>query len=154
MTDGSLDPAPLGVAAVGNGFMGRAHPNPLHNVRANFDVPSLEQRVLVGRDKGRVREATPRCGWHDSATDWRSVIERDDIQIVDICGPRLWMHAEIAIAALEAGKHVLVEKPLANSLAESEAMVSPARAARAPRVQSMVRFNYDKKYNRTLELDN
>ena len=92
MTDGSLDPAPLGVAAVGNGFMGRAHPNPLHNVRANFDVPSLEQRVLVGRDKGRVREATPRCGWHDSATDWRSVIERDDIQIVDICGPslRLW----------------------------------------------------------------
>src|SRR5665647_1145366 len=75
------------------------------------------------------REATPRCGWPDSATDWRSVIERDDIQIVDICGPRLWMHAEIAIAALEAGKHVLVEKPLANSLAESEAMVSPARGA-------------------------
>ena len=127
MTDRSLDPAPLGVAAVGNSFMGRAHSNPWHNVRANFDVPSLEQRVLVGRDKGRVREAPPRCGWHDSATHWRSVIERDNIQIADICRPKLWMHAEIAIAALEAGKYVLVEKPLANSLAESEAMVSAAR---------------------------
>jgi len=127
VTDRSLDPAPLGVAAVGNSFMGRAHSNPWHNVRANFDVPSLEQRVLVGRDKGRVREAPPRCGWHDSATHWRSVIERDNIQIADICRPKLWMHAEIAIAALEAGKHVLVEKPLANSLAESEAMVSAAR---------------------------
>jgi len=127
VTDRSLDPAPLGVAAVGNSFMGRAHSNPWHNVRANFDVPSLEQRVLVGRDKGRVREAPPRCGWHDSATHWRSVIERDNIQIADICRPKLWMHAEIAIAALEAGKYVLVEKPLANSLAESEAMVSAAR---------------------------
>ena len=127
MTDRFLDPAPLGVAAVGNSFMGRAHSNPWHNVRANFDVPSLEQRVLVGRDKGRVREAPPRCGWHDSATHWRSVIERDNIQIADICRPKLWMHAEIAIAALEAGKYVLVEKPLANSLAESEAMVSAAR---------------------------
>lgn len=131
MTDRSLDPAPLGVAAVGNSFMGRAHSNPWHNVRANFDVPSLEQRVLVGRDKGRVREAPPRCGWHDSATHWRSVIERDNIQIADICRPKLWMHAEIAIAALEAGKHVLVEKPLANSLAESEAMVPPARPHRS-----------------------
>jgi predicted dehydrogenase len=131
VTDRSLDPAPLGVAAVGNSFMGRAHSNPWHNVRANFDVPSLEQRVLVGRDKGRVRGAPPRCGWHDSATHWRSVIERDNIQIADICRPKLWMHAEIAIAALEAGKHVLVEKPLANSLAESEAMVSPARPHRS-----------------------
>jgi predicted dehydrogenase len=154
VTDRSLDPAALGVAAVGNSFMGRAHSNPWHNARANFDVPSLEQRVLVGRDKGRVRGAPPRCGWHDWATRWRSAIERDNKQIADICRPKQWMHAKIAIDALEAGKHVLVEEPLANSLAESEALVSPARAARAPGVQCMMHSNYDNKYNRTLELDN
>jgi predicted dehydrogenase len=69
------------------------------------------------------------------------VITRDDIHIVDICAPG-WMHAEIAIAALEAGKHVLVEKPLANTLAEAEAMTSAAAAARTKGVQSMIGFNY------------
>ena len=60
---------------------------------------------------------------------------------MDICAPG-WMHAEIAIAALEAGKHVLVEKPLANTLAEAEAMAAAAAAARDAGVQSMVGFNY------------
>jgi predicted dehydrogenase len=69
------------------------------------------------------------------------VIARDDIDIVDICAPG-WMHADVAIAALEAGKHVLVEKPLANTLAEAEAMADAARAARNRGVQSMVGFNY------------
>jgi predicted dehydrogenase len=69
------------------------------------------------------------------------VIARDDVDIVDICAPG-WLHAEIAIAALEAGKHVLVEKPLSNTLAESEAMVAAARDAWARGVQSMVGFNY------------
>lgn len=132
---------PLGVAAIGYAFMGKAHSNAWRNVASFFDVPAIEQKVLVGRDAGRVAEAAAKYGWAESATDWREVIARDDIHIIDICAPG-WMHAEIAIAALEAGKHVLVEKPLANTLAEAEAMTAAAAAARTRGVQSMVGFNY------------
>ncbi|MFJ5958972.1 Gfo/Idh/MocA family protein [Paenarthrobacter sp. NPDC092416] len=132
---------PLGVAAIGYAFMGKAHSNAWRNVASFFDVPAIEQKVLVGRDAGAVAEAAAKYGWAESATDWRSVIERDDIHIIDICAPG-WMHAEIAIAALEAGKHVLVEKPLANTLGEAELMVAAAAAARSRGVQSMIGFNY------------
>src|SRR6478735_8703763 len=132
---------PLGVAMIGYAFMGKAHSNAWRNVASFFDVPAFEQKVLVGRDAGQVAAAAAKYGWAESATDWRSVLERDDIDIVDICAPG-WMHADIAIAALEAGKHVLVEKPLANTLAEAEAMAAAAQAARARGVQSMVGFNY------------
>jgi predicted dehydrogenase len=131
----------LGVAAIGYAFMGKAHSNAWRNVASFFDVPAVEQKVLVGRDADSVAEAAAKYGWAESATDWRSVIERDDIHIVDICAPG-WMHAEIAIAALEAGKHVLVEKPLANTIGEAELMVEAAAAARARGVQSMIGFNY------------
>ncbi len=132
---------PLGVAAIGYAFMGKAHSNAWRNVASFFDVPAFEQKVLVGRDATQVAEAAAKYGWAESATDWRSVIERDDIHIIDICAPG-WMHAEIAIAALEAGKHVLVEKPLANTLGEAELMVAAAASARANGVQSMIGFNY------------
>lgn len=132
---------PLGVAAIGYAFMGKAHSNAWRNVASFFDVPAFEQKVLVGRDGGAVAEAAARYGWTESATDWRTVVTRDDIDIVDICAPG-WMHAEIAIAALEAGKHVLVEKPLANTLAEAELMTAAAAKARARGIQSMIGFNY------------
>jgi predicted dehydrogenase len=132
---------PLGVAMIGYAFMGKAHSNAWRNVASYFDVPAFEQRVLVGRDPDGVAEAAAKYGWAESATDWRAVIARDDIHIIDICAPG-WMHAEIAIAALAAGKHVLVEKPLANTLAEAEAMAAAARAARNQGVQSMIGFNY------------
>ncbi|MDQ6751828.1 MAG: Gfo/Idh/MocA family oxidoreductase [Actinomycetota bacterium] len=132
---------PLGIAAIGYAFMGKAHSNAWRNVAAYFDVPAFEQRVLVGTDAAKVAEAAARYGWAESATDWREVIAREDIDVIDICAPG-WLHAEIAIAALEAGKHVLVEKPLANSLAESQAMAAAAQAARARGVQSMVGFTY------------
>jgi predicted dehydrogenase len=132
---------PLGVAMIGYAFMGKAHSNAWRNVASYFDVPALEQKVLVGRDAAAVSEAAGKYGWQETATDWRSVLDRDDVHIVDICAPG-WMHAEIAIAALEAGKHVLLEKPLANTLAEAEAITAAARAARAKGVQSMVGFNY------------
>ncbi|WP_284985350.1 Gfo/Idh/MocA family oxidoreductase [Arthrobacter sp. fls2-241-R2A-172] len=132
---------PLGVAAIGYAFMGKAHSNAWRNVASFFDVPAFEQKVLVGRDAAQVAEAAAKYGWAESATDWRSVVDRDDIDIIDICAPG-WMHAEIAIAALEAGKHVLVEKPLANTLAEAELMTAAAEKARKRGVQSMIGFNY------------
>ncbi|WP_455836621.1 Gfo/Idh/MocA family protein [Pseudarthrobacter siccitolerans] len=133
--------SPLGVAMIGYAFMGKAHSNAWRNVASYFDVPAVEQKVLVGRDADAVAEAAARYGWKETATDWRAVLDRNDIHIVDICAPG-WMHAEIAIAALEAGKHVLLEKPLANTLAEAEAITAAAQAARAQGVQSMVGFNY------------
>ena len=142
MTVGEQDgPRPLGVAAIGYAFMGKAHSQAWRNVAAYFDVPPVEQRVLVGRDAEQVARAAARFGWAEADTDWREVIARDDVHIVDICVPGS-LHAQIAIAALEAGKHVLVEKPLANSIEESELMVAAAQAARTRGVQSMVGFNY------------
>lgn len=140
MTNGTSQTT-LGVAMIGYAFMGKAHSNAWRNVASYFDVPAVEQKVLVGRDAAAVAEAAARYGWKETATDWRTVLDRDDIHIVDICAPG-WMHAEIAIAALEAGKHVLLEKPLANTLAEAEAITAAAQAARAQGVQSMVGFNY------------
>jgi predicted dehydrogenase len=132
---------PLGVAMIGYAFMGKAHSNAWRNVASYFDVPAFEQKILVGRDAGHVAEAAARYGWTESSTDWRSVLEREDIDIVDICAPG-FLHAEIAIAALAAGKHVLVEKPLANTLAEAEAMTAAAQSARSKGVKSMIGFNY------------
>jgi len=132
---------PLGVAMIGYAFMGKAHSNAWRNVASYFEVPSFERKVLVGRNAAGVKDAAAKYGWAETATDWRTVLDRDDIDIVDICAPG-WMHAEIATAALGAGKHVLLEKPLANTLAEAEAMTRAAQAARALGVQSMVGFNY------------
>jgi len=120
---------PLGIALIGYAFMGRAHSQAWRTVGAAFEVPPLERRVLVGRDEAAVAEAARRLDWQEHATDWREVIAREDIDIVDICTPG-FLHAEIAIAALEAGKHVLCEKPLANDPGEAERMVEAARAAR------------------------
>jgi predicted dehydrogenase len=103
--------------------------------------PGVRRQVLVGRDADAVAVAAEQYGWAESATDWREVLERDDIDIVDVCVPG-HLHAEVAIAALEAGKHVIAEKPLANTLAEAEKMVATARAARERGVHSMVGFNY------------
>ncbi|WP_435744493.1 Gfo/Idh/MocA family protein [Nocardioides sp. SYSU DS0663] len=146
MTD-ATGPAPtgrreLGVAVVGHSFMGKAHSHAWRNVGAFFpDVPPVRRQVLVGRDPAALKTAAERYGWADTATDWRDVLTRDDVDIVDICTPG-HLHAEIAQAALEAGKHVLVEKPLANSVAEGEAMVAAAEAAAARGVRSMLGFNY------------
>ena len=132
---------PMRVAMIGYAFMGRAHSNAWATVGSFFEVPAFEQRVLVGRDAAGVAAAATAFGWSESATDWREVIARDDIDIVDIRVPG-HLHAEITLAALAAGKHVLVEKPLANTLAEAEAMADAAADASARGVVSMVGFNY------------
>ncbi len=134
------DDGTLGVAAIGYAFMGKAHSGAWRNVNAYFDVPQVRRQLLVGRNAEAVAGAAEKFGWSETATDWRSVLERDDIDIVDILVPG-HLHAEIATAALAAGKHVVVEKPLANSLAEAEAMAAAA-AAVGPGQHAIVNFNY------------
>jgi len=132
----------LRVAMIGHAFMGNAHSQAWRTAPHFFALPAHpEMAVVVGRDAGRAAEAAARLGWAESATDWRAVVARDDIDLVDICTPGD-THAEIAIAALQAGKHVLCEKPLANTVAEAEAMTAAADQARAHGVRAMVGFTY------------
>ncbi|MGY0056667.1 Gfo/Idh/MocA family protein [Streptomyces sp. LZ34] len=132
----------LGVGMVGYAFMGAAHSQGWRTAGRVFDLPLRPTMSAVcGRDPDAVRAAAEKHGWAAAETDWRALIARDDVQLVDICTPGD-SHAEIAIAALEAGKHVLCEKPLANSVAEAEAMVEAARRARERGQIAMVGFNY------------
>jgi predicted dehydrogenase len=135
-------PAGLGVGLVGYAFMGRAHSLAWETVGRVFDVP-LRPRLaaLCGRDRAATEAAAGRFGWAAAETDWRALIARDDVQLVDICAPGD-LHAPVAIAALAAGKHVLCEKPLANTLAEAEAMKAAADAAYPRGARAMVGFNY------------
>jgi predicted dehydrogenase len=127
---------------VGYAFMGRAHSQAWQAVSRAFDPP-LRPRLaaICGRDGAATRAAAGRLGWAAAETDWRALIARDDVQLVDIVAPGN-LHAPIAIAALQAGKHVLCEKPLANTLAEAEAMAAAADAAFPQGARAMVGFNY------------
>jgi predicted dehydrogenase len=135
-------PPTLGVGLIGYAFMGAAHSQAWRTAPHFFDLPLRPQlTVLAGRDAVRVTDAAERLGWSSVETDWRRVLERDDVDLVDVCTPGD-THAEIAIAALEAGKHVLCEKPLANTVAEAEAMAEAAARAATRGVRSMVGFTY------------
>ncbi|WP_395242707.1 Gfo/Idh/MocA family protein [Agromyces sp. MMS24-K17] len=132
----------LRVAMIGAGFMGAAHSQGWRVAPRFFDLPvKPTMQVLAGRDLAAVEQAAAKWGWAEASADWREVIARDDIDLVDIVTPGD-SHAEIAIAALEAGKHVLCEKPLANTVAEAEAMAAAANAAAARGVHSMVGLTY------------
>ena len=132
----------IGVGMIGYAFMGRAHSLAWDTVNRVFDLP-LRPRLaaICGRDQAAARAAADRFGWAAAETDWRALIARDDVQLVDICAPGD-LHAPAAIAALAAGKHVLCEKPLANTLAEAEAMKAAADAAHGGGARAMVGFNY------------
>jgi predicted dehydrogenase len=132
----------IGIGMVGYAFMGRAHSLAWQAVSRVFDPP-LRPRLaaICGRDKAATQAAADRFGWAAAETDWRALIDRDDVDLIDISAPGD-MHAPIAIAALEAGKHVLCEKPLANTLAEATAMHAAADAAYAGGARAMVGFNY------------
>ncbi|NBM19877.1 Gfo/Idh/MocA family protein [Streptomyces sp. GC420] len=133
---------PLGVGMVGYAFMGAAHSQGWRTAGRVFELPLRPVLAAIcGRDPVAVRAAADRHGWAAAETDWRDLVARDDVDLVDICTPGD-SHAEIAIAALEAGKHVLCEKPLANSVAEAEAMTEAARRARERGRIAMVGFNY------------
>ncbi|MEZ0161956.1 Gfo/Idh/MocA family protein [Streptomyces griseorubens] len=133
---------PLRIGMVGYAFMGAAHSQGWRTAGRVFDLPLRpEMAVICGRDADAVRAAADRHGWAEAETDWRALVERDDIDLVDICTPGD-SHAEIALAALAAGKHVLCEKPLANTVAEAEAMARAAQEARDRGQAAMVGFNY------------
>ena len=132
----------LGIGMVGYEFMGRAHSQAWRNVASFFELPRLPRMAAIcGRDPGRVAAAADRLGWPAWETDWKRLVERDDVDLVDVCTPGS-SHAEISIAALEAGKHVLCEKPLANTVEEARAMAAAADRAAAQGVRAMVGFNF------------
>ena len=132
----------LRVGMIGHGFMGAAHSQGWRVAPRFFDLPAQPSMdVIVGRNAEAVAEAAKKWGWRESETDWRKLIERDDIDLVDIVTPGN-THAEIAIAALDAGKHVLCEKPLANTVDEAIAMADAAARAAKHGVFAMVGYTY------------
>lgn len=132
----------LSVGMAGYAFMGAAHSQAWRTAPRFFDLPlHVRMTAVAGRDEARVAEAAARLGWESTESSWQALVDRDDIDLIDVCTPG-HTHAEIAIAALEAGKHVLCEKPLANTVEEAEAMVAAAEKARANGVRSMVGFTY------------
>lgn len=138
---------------IGVGFMGAAHSQGWRVAPRFFDLGATpEMAVLVGRNAERTQAAADQWGWAETSVDWREVIARDDIDVVDIVTPGD-SHAEIAIAALEAGKHVLCEKPLANTVEEAEAMAAAAESAAARGVLAMVGFTYRRVPAATLARD-
>ena len=129
----------LGVGMIGYSFMGAVHSHAWRTVGRVFDLGvDVDMRVICGRNEEAVTAAAAKYGWQSAETDWRAVIARDDIDIIDVCTPGS-SHEEIAVAALNAGKHVICEKPLANTVAEAERMAAAAKAASG---KSMVAFNY------------
>jgi predicted dehydrogenase len=127
---------------VGHAFMGAVHSHAWRTAHRFFDLPVVpELAVLGGRDLARTKAAAAKFGWTSVQTDWRELVTSPDVQVVDICTPGD-SHCEIAIAALAAGKHVLCEKPLANTVAEAEEMAAAAAEAAKRGVRSMVAFNY------------
>src|SRR5215216_4589834 len=118
----------LNIAMIGHRFMGKAHSNAWRQVGRFFEVPfDPVMKVICGRDEEAVKSAAQHYGWQEHSTSWQQVVEREDIDVIDICTPGD-SHMPIAVAAAEAGKAVFCEKPLANTLAEAERMLEAVRS--------------------------
>jgi predicted dehydrogenase len=130
----------MNVAMIGGGFMGKAHAMAYASMPMFFwPAPAIPHRkVVVDVTDGMAQTARDRYGFEEASSDWRAVVARPDIDVVDICTPNN-VHAEIAIAAAEAGKHIICEKPLARTVEEARAM---AAAVKKAGVIHMVAFNY------------
>jgi len=129
----------LNVGIVGYGFMGRAHSNAYRKVNNFFDLsyqPVL--KAACARSADNAKAFAQKWGYESVETDWRKLIAREDIDLIDICTPNN-THAEIAIAAAKAGKMILCEKPLALNAKEAEKMVAAVEKAGVP---NMVWYNY------------
>src|SRR5688572_14214333 len=129
----------VNVGLIGYKFMGKAHSNAYKSVGMFFPLENrVVMKAICGRDREGVKKAAETWGWESFETDWKKLIKREDIDVVDISAPGN-LHAEMAIAAARAGKHIICEKPLANSLAEARNMLKSVQKAG---VKNMVFFNY------------
>ncbi len=134
-------PKPLNIAVLGCGFMGRTHSNAWLQVNHFFareHQPVLKACYAREEDKAKLEDFAAKWGYESMETDWRKLIERDDIDLVDVCSPN-FLHHDMVIAAAEAGKMIVCEKPLAMSIQEAEEMVAAVEKAG---VANMVSFNY------------
>jgi predicted dehydrogenase len=129
----------LNVGLIGYGLMGRAHSNAFLQAPRFFDVPYQPVlKAVCARNAARVKGFAENWGYQSVETDWRALIERKDIDLIDVASPNN-THAEIAIAAAKAGKMVMCEKPLGRTGAEAKAMTEAVEAANVP---NMVWYNY------------
>jgi len=129
----------LNIGLVGYGFMGRAHSNAFLQAGRFFDLPySPTLKAVCARNAERAKPFADNWGYESVETDWRKLVERKDIDLIDIASPND-THAEIAIAAARAGKMVMCEKPLGRNAAEAKAMTEAVEAAKVP---NMVWYNY------------
>jgi len=129
----------LNIGLVGYGFMGRAHSNAFLQAGRFFDLPYQPVlKAVCARKSERVKAFAGNWGYESVETDWRKLIGRDDIDLIDIASPND-THAEIAIAAAKAGKMVLCEKPLGRNASESRSMTDAVESAK---VANMVWYNY------------
>jgi predicted dehydrogenase len=129
----------LNIGLVGYGFMARAHSNAFRQAPRFFDLPyEPVLKAVTARNADRVRKFADNWGYESIETDWRSMVNRTDIDLIDIAAPND-THEEIAVAAAKAGKMVLCEKPLARTVAEGERMVAAVESAGVP---NMVWYNY------------
>ncbi|MBS1790945.1 MAG: Gfo/Idh/MocA family oxidoreductase [Acidobacteria bacterium] len=129
----------LNIGLIGYGFMGRAHSNAFRQAGRFFDLPyEVNLKAVCARNADRVKSFAENWGYESIETDWRTLIERKDIDLIDIASPND-THAEIAIAAAKAGKMIMCEKPLGRNSAEAKAMVEAVEAANVP---NSVWYNY------------
>src|SRR5262245_627796 len=129
----------LNIGLVGYGFMGRAHSNAFLQANRFFDLPYRPVlKAACARNASRVQSFADNWGYESIETDWRKLIERRDIDLIDIASPND-THAEIAIAAAKAGKMVLCEKPLGRDAAEAASMTYAVESAKVPNI---VWYNY------------
>jgi predicted dehydrogenase len=134
--------ASISVGLIGTKFMGRAHANAWNQCSRFFDLPrGVSLRSVAGRDKAQTEAFAARWGVANATVDWRCVAEDPAVDLVDILTPN-HLHAEMAIAALESGRHVACEKPLAGTLDDARAMVVAARKAARKGGKTFVWFNY------------
>jgi predicted dehydrogenase len=133
-------PKKINVGLVGYQFMGKAHSNAYRQVSRFFADMEAEPvlKAICGRNEDRVKAAADKFGFEGYETDYRKLLERDDIDLIDVVTPGN-SHAEIAVAAAQAGKMLVCEKPLANTVPEAEAMVNAVRENNVP---NAVCFNY------------
>src|SRR5262245_28038618 len=129
----------LNIGLVGYGFMGRAHSNAFLQAGRFFDLPYQPiLKAVSARNPERLKSFADNWGYCSVETDWRKMVEREDIDLIDIASPND-THAEIAIAAARAGKSVMCEKPLGRNAAEACAMTEAVETAK---VANMVWYNY------------